>query len=547
MCTTSRIRAVWFLFVFFVSFTSILTAQSPRFKNYAATFPEMGGDAAEPSIGVNRTTGKVMFQAGLETLRISFNDVTSPAMTKWVNTEPLLMSLFSLDPVMFMDPLSNRTIVSQLDAGCSLSEYTDNDGATWNLSIGCGIPAGFDHQSIGGGPYAQPAPPHSFPSAMYYCSQNLISAICSRSDDGGFIFGLGVPVYLILQCDGRHGRIKVGPDGTVYLPNAACGSKQGVAVSTNNGASWNVRTLPQSSNGGCDPSVAVGANNKVYFGYQNGNGHPKIAVSTNKGVNWSFDQDVGVALGIQNIVFPAVVAGDDDRAAFAFLGTTTAGNYQDSQFNGLWYLYVAITFDGGKTWTTVNLTPNDPVQYGSINIQSGIEPSARRFTTNMDTPLLDRGDRNLLDFIDISMDSKGRILVGYADGCINECVQNPSSSLSRTALASIARQSGGKRLLAAFDPVEPAKPMAPLLSGTRDGSGVHLNWPIPDDSGSPIIKYIIFRRTNATSYSRLKIVRVGTTYTDGAVDPDETYYYYVKAVNSIGESKPGNELIFPGN
>jgi Fibronectin type III domain len=531
MCTTNRIRAVWLSLIFFVLSTSILTAQTPRFKNYTATFPVMGGDAAEPSIGVNRETGNVMFQAGLETLRISFNDVTSPAMTTWVNTEPLLLSLLSLDPVMYMDPVSNRTLVSQLEAACSLSEYTDDDGETWNLSIGCGIPSGFDHQSVGGGPYAQPAPPNSFPTAMYYCSQNLLTAICSRSDDGGFIFGVGIPVYLLLTCDGRHGRVKVGPDGTVYLPNAACGTKQGLAVSS----------------AGCDPSVSVGANNRVYFGYQNGNGHPRVAISTDKGISWKFDQDVGVDLGIQNIVFPAVVAGDNDRAAFAFLGTTTAGDFQDEQFSGIWYLYVSTTFDGGQTWTTVNVTPNDPVQVGSISIQSGLEPSARRFTTNMSTPLLDRGDRNLLDFIDISMDAKGRILVGYADGCIDDCVQNPSSNLSRSALASIARQSGGKRLLAAFDPVEPAKPTAPLLTGTRDSFGVHLNWSVPDDNGSPITKYVIFRRTDVTRPSRIKKVKIGTAYTDNSVDPNTTYYYYLKAANSIGKSKPGNEVAFVGN
>ena len=529
----------------FFSFIPI-EGQTPRFKNYSATFPEMGGDAAEPSMGVNWTTGNVMFQSGLETLRISFNDSTSPAMTTWVNTEPLITSLFSLDPIMFMDPQTNRTFVSQLDAACSLTEYTEDDGESWHLSVGCGIPAGLDHQSIGGGPYSAPAPNHSsYPNAVYYCSQNLLSAICSRSDNGGFTFGLGIPAYLFLQCGGRHGRVEVAPDGTVYLPNSACGSKQGVAVSENNGLTWSVRTLPQSSENGCDPAVGIGSNNKIYFGYQNGDGHPRIAVSNDRGITWQFDQDVGVALGIKNIVFPAVVAGDNDRAAFAFIGTTTAGNFQDSSFNGLWYLFISTTFDGGSTWTTINATPNDPVQYGSINIQTGITPSARRFTTDMDIPLLPRNDRNLLDFIDIVVYPKGRILVGYADGCINECVANPSSQLSRSALAAIARQSGGKRLFAAFDPVEPGKPFPPLLSGMRNSSGIHLNWLEPDGNGLPIIKYVLYRRTDSTTFKRIKKIKVGTSYLDNSADPEVRYYYWIKAVNSIGKSKPSNEVVFP--
>ena len=96
-------------------------------------------------------------------------------------------------------------------------------------------------------------------------------------------------------------------------------------------------------------------------------GHPKVSVSHDHGETWDRRVDVGAQLGIQNTVFPAVVAGDDDRAAFAYLGSTTVGGkYQDQAFHGVWHLYVATTYDGGKTWVTVDATPNDPVQRGSI-------------------------------------------------------------------------------------------------------------------------------------------------------------------------------------
>ncbi|MDP9309335.1 MAG: hypothetical protein M3R24_00310 [Chloroflexota bacterium] len=36
----------------------------------------------------------------------------------------------------------------------------------------------------------------------------------------------------------------------------------------------------------------------------------------------------------------------------------TGGNYQDqTNFNGEWHLYVAHTFDGGKSWVTSDATP----------------------------------------------------------------------------------------------------------------------------------------------------------------------------------------------
>ncbi len=520
------------------------TAQTPRYKTYPAPFPQIGGDGAEPSIGVNGNTGKVMFQSGLETIRISFDDSTSPARTTWTLIPSLITSLFSLDPVLFTDKATNRTFVSQLDGGCSLTEYTDDDGANWTLSVGCGIPAGLDHQSVGGGAYA-PVPPiahSSYPNSVIYCSQNLVSAICSRSDDGGFTFGAGVPIYSLSQCGGRHGRVKVAPDGTQYVPNSACDSNQGLAVSQDNGLTWAVRAVPGSTVGESDPAIGIGKTNTIYFGYQNGDGSPRVAVSKDRGNTWIYNVNVGTAPGIKNIVFPAVVAGDDNRAAFAFLGSTTAGDFGNSSFAGVWHLYISTTFNGGQTWTTVDATPTDPVQVGSINIQDGVQPADRRITSNMSTSVVDRGDRNLLDFIDITVDSVGRVLVAYADGCTGSCVTSPQSSLSRSALASTARQSGGKRLYAAYDPVEPAKPAAPLLSGTRNSSGITLTWPQPDNGGSAISKFKVYRRTASTSYALYKTLGTVESYKDTKISNSVTYYYQISAVNSKGEGPRSNEI-----
>lgn len=536
-----------FRFFIFLLLVSVLpaSAQTPRYKNYLASFPLLGGDGAEPSLGVNWNSGNVMYQGGLETIRIQFDDSTSPATTNWEIIPTLITSLFSLDPILFTDRQTNRTLVSQLDGGCSLTEFTDDDGTKWNFSAGCGIPAGFDHQSVGGGPYAaSPVIDHpSYPNTVYYCSQNLVSAICSRSDNGGVSFGPGVPIYLLTECGGRHGRVKVAPDGTVYVPNSACGAEQGVAVSEDNGLTWAVRKIPGSMAGASDPSIGIGANGKVYFGHQNGDGHPRIAVSTDRGQTWTNDQDVGASFGIQNVVFPAVVAGDDNRAAFAFLGTPTGGNYQDTNnFAGVWHLYIASTFDGGLTWVTVDVTPNDPVQIGSINLQHGVQPSGRRITSNMSSPLLPRGDRNLLDFIDASVDNVGRVLVAYADGCVTDCVTSPSTSLSRSALAAVARQSGGKRLFAIYDPTEPAAPQAPLLTGSRSSTGVTLSWSEPDHGGAPLKKFRIYRRTANKPFELRKKVKDLKTFQDTRVIEGVTYFYRVSARNRKGEGMLSNEV-----
>src|SRR5205823_5954121 len=153
-----------------------------------------------------------------------------------------------------------RTIVSQLVVASteSLSAITDNDGDTWIPSHGAGIASGIDHQTVGGGPFHAPLLAGAFyPNAVYYCAQDDAAANCALSLDGGLTYGPAVPIYISQQCGGLHGHVKVGPDGTAYVPNKGCGTQQAVVVSEDNGATWNVRPVPNSLAGNSDPSVSV--------------------------------------------------------------------------------------------------------------------------------------------------------------------------------------------------------------------------------------------------------------------------------------------------
>jgi PKD repeat protein len=569
--------------------SSTSTTGTPRYQNYVAP-PGFGTDFGEPSIGVNWNSeqsfsnslgaipngGTEMSYGGFtQALRTVFNDCSSPAKTIWTDVTPILPSSPRLlgDPILFSDHQTGRTFVCQLEGltPFSTTEFTDNDGATYQLSQGSGIASGFDHETIGGGPLAPGLQTiNNYKNGVYYCSQAVADANCALSLDGGQTFGPAVPIYSRATCGGLHGHIKVAPDGTAYVPNKGCGgtplqrAAQGVALSQDNGLTWTVRLVQgtgadgstfTSNPGDTDPSIGVATDGTVYFGYQNDEFDSTgklirttahIAVSHDKGQTWVNDTDVGASLGIQNIVFPAVAAGDPNRAAFAFFGTTTGGNYQNTTnfstnpptgFQGTWYLVIATTLDGGKTWTTVNATPNDPIQRGSI-CTGGTTCG---------------NDRNLLDFFDANVDKEGRLVVGYDDGCISSLCINGGAN-DYTAKATIARQSGGPRLFAAFDPVEPQSPAAPRLEHIyRNSSGVELVWSEPDNGGSPITTYNIYRGTASggetflasvsnTSYYDPTLESSTVTYADVTADPNTTYYYKVSAVNASGEGPKCGEL-----
>lgn len=502
---------------------------APRYKTYNPT-PEqiaagIGHDAAEPSIGSNWFTGRVMFIAMLQTLRVTFDDAcaTTPSAV-FENKSSPLTSQISFDPILYTDRHTGRTITSQLlfPTTDSASAYTDDDGETWSASQGAGIASGIDHQTLGGGPFHLPKPLLAqWPTATYYCAQDIALANCALSLDGGRTYGPAVPIYQSQQCGGLHGHIKVGPDGTAYVPNKGCGGEQGVVVSEDNGMSWDVRTVPNSLAANSDPSVGIARDGRVYLCFIDNDNHPVVAISDDRGHHWTNIKDVGALANIQNAVFPVMVAGDRNRAAVAFIGTTTPGSLQAREFAGVWHMYIATTYDGGDTWHTVNATPNDPVQRGPIWLKGGGEIS-----------------RNLLDFMDATLDREGRMLVGFADGCIGDCVQAPDTARGNTYedITAIIRQTGGRRMFSEFDPPEPTVPGTPALAVTRNGALTRLSWSQANNGGSPVTNYSVYRTEQGGTEKLVASAGTATSWNDPTIEEGKTYTYRVSATNASGTS-----------
>jgi hypothetical protein len=424
----------------------------PAFTSYAA--PDgLGDQAGEPSLGVDPKTGDVLFLALLETLRVSG---LGTANVTWRDVAPLHTKIQTQDPILYTDPVTGRTWVSQLDLACSRIASTDDAGATWTPSvIGCAPGALFDHQTVGSGPWVAGgtlAKAAQYPRAVYYCSHDGFTSKCGTSVDGGRTFLPAVVTHTADVCASNSGHLKTAPDGTAYLPPTYCGIdfydplvtplSMGLVVSEDNGLSWQVRPVPGSTYGSAGhPSLGVGSDGTVYYGWGGYAGTyygpPYVAVSQTKARTWTVPQRLGADFGIVNTRFVTVVAGDGDRAAVAYLGSTTPGIADDPAFGGTWRLYVSFTYDRGATWSTVDATPGSPVEVGSVCLLGSLS--------------CPDGTRNLYDFQDAVVDPQGRVLVAVADACPGGPDSPCTAAGPSLQKATIVRQESGRGLYRAYD------------------------------------------------------------------------------------------------
>ncbi|MGI8437307.1 MAG: PKD domain-containing protein [Chthoniobacterales bacterium] len=534
----------------------------PGNARYQVFTPPPGSSAevgnGEFNIGFNPHTGRIMTMNSGPIWRLTPPEIQTPALPACCNAfwedKSSTVTDTGLDPILFTDRVSGRTFASNSTAGANaVYAYTDDDGDTY-VPVGVAGPnGGADHQTMGSGPYplvnGLPNPlitPLNQGQAVYYCSQDIVGpASCYRSDTLGSTYGnptvaytgqgAGTPGGL---CGGLHGHLHVAPDGTAWLPVKDCSGLQGGVFTTDMGTTWVSFQAPGaiSQTNGADPSIAIDANSTIYYSYVNdepvGNGQPpeghaRVQVghrNSDNTITWTNNFDLGATHGIVNAAHIEATGGSAGRAAVGFFGTDRSGDYQALSFPGKWYPFIATTYDGGVNWTTVNATPNDPAQSLTGIWQQGGGAQ----------------DRNLLDFNEITMDNNGRVLYGYSDGCVTTACIAGTAGNDFTAHMRVARQSGGRTLLASFDPMTdtttPLAPKPPCLSGTRDVNASHLVWKTPDNGGSPIVNYRIFR--GLTAGSEVQIAQTGVprnSFDDTTADPAVAHYFYtVKAMNGSG-------------
>lgn len=429
---------------------------------FAAEAVATGFQGAEPSIGVT-SAGNVFVTAYKDVLKSPDGGRT------WAVVPNPLGPPTTLDPMLWVDPVTDRIFSNQLYVGCSYLSYSDDEGATWVQSpASCGLP-GIDHQKIATGPYPAGAPHAAaaaqvYPTIASYCYNKLMATNCAISLDGGLRYeyeqvvdsgNIAPAIDTPLSCGGLNGHQHHAADGTIYVPYGVNCGQAFVGVSTDGGLTWTPKRteLPSLY---VDMDMASTPDGTAYLFYKSADQRVYLARSRDR-----FDTVEGPFLvsppEVTGTMFTVMSAGSDGRLGFAYLGNTqnADGRIEDDMGpETVWDLYVTMTLNAGDarpTFVTTRANPDgDPVQRGSICMSSPEgcrdddgEPGG---TTN----------RNLLDFIDSAVGPDGRFWVAFTDGCTSDACLEPGQTdvtTSRSTVVSVARVTLGPSLLADKPPI----------------------------------------------------------------------------------------------
>ncbi|HVF52438.1 MAG TPA: sialidase family protein [Actinomycetota bacterium] len=404
---------------------------------------DMGFDSAEPTISILKNGDLYVPAADLDAdpAQLDPGNQVDVVMSKdngktWTNTSPRIgpqkAHFITLDPYIWLDEWTGRLFTIDLTVACSIMSYSDDGGATWITNpLACGRPVN-DHQTLFGGPPAT-STMSVYPNVIYYCWNDVASSSCSKSLTGGLTWApTGTPAFQGIQqgeqgggelCGGLHGHGVVGEDGTVFLPRKYCGSPY-VAISHDEGVTWEQVQIANMKAEGPDPSVAVDKKGNVYYTWVGAKRLPYLAVSKDNGETWGKPMMIGYP-GVNEANFATIDVGDPGKVAISYYGTENSpgGKFNEPYIDTTWNAYIT---------TTVDAFGKDPIFY-SARLNDPRNPLVR-----------DRCGpgrcKRVFDFIDVEIAPNGQPWAPVVDHCIetvfpndvaeNNCVTKPLGSQS---------------------------------------------------------------------------------------------------------------------
>lgn len=251
---------------------------------------------------------------------------------------------------------------------------------------------------------------------------------------------------------------------TSLLSGTSGSGQYGVAVSKDNGGTWTVHTIPKAASVRTFNKLQIDTDGNLYATWvQSDTNHTYLSVSkadaANPGATWS--TPVVVEGGpLQITIFPDVVAGSPGRVAVSYYGTTASAASPDDVLPGTggWSPYVAYSDDAlCQLAATPCAAPtfHQSVISHTINHDDNICTSGTTCVV-LPTPT-HPGNRNLLDYFDISLDKAGHLGFVWSD----------TRNQTGLPFVKVARQSHGPSLYAD----QPVASLPKRDNGEADATG----------------------------------------------------------------------------
>lgn len=352
------------------------SAEAPAFR-----LVDSGATGVELTLGV--TSGGRVFVGGWNAVMRSRDGGLS-----WeaLSTPDAPRAETSADRVLLVDPATDRVFVLGTTLACTLLQWSDDDGESWEanpLACGSGV---MDHAKVAVGRRVLVPDPLAglYPNLVYVCANGAATNGCVRSADGGRAFLPATP-DTTRSC-GLAGAPVADARGVLYQPSAACGAQ--VLRSRDAGLSWTRLDLPADPNPGqADPGLAATPDGTLYYFFVERGAGPALLRSRDGGDTWEGPYRV-VAPGLVAGAYASVAAGDDGRIGLAFYGTTDDAPGWDhdpgtAPASVHWHGYVALVTDADAdppTLAAVRVTPeDDPLERGCVTTSGGCRGSLREY------------------------------------------------------------------------------------------------------------------------------------------------------------------------
>lgn len=355
------------------------------------------------------------------------------------------------DPILYRDEETGRLFYLLYFQGCTHLAWTDDGGSTWDRPIHGRIcePGGVtDYPKLWTSrPVDGPATPAGAPFYLHLCYNALYRLACQRSIDGGRTFAPSpspdpesLGKYLTETCWSFHASwVVTGPDGTIYMPRPYCNNLE-VAVSRDNGLTWERTVVAEYEDAfgtdfGSDVRLARDASGTLYYlwiahSWYIGDGErPLLSISRDDGETWSAPIDVGVP-GLTAAKLPSIVAGDEGRIAFFYVGSTVPGGFDaapEDMATAHWDGYAGFSLnatDAAPVFATNTVNPaDDPLRIGPCEGRCIADPDDCALGCEIGSPRV-----GMFDYLELALDpTSGMVAVSVVDLCGPACVAQGSA------------------------------------------------------------------------------------------------------------------------